>query len=225
MNANFLLMELNIESVKFLDIIESNSQSYIISNLSLFALLYKDNLQNVQNNIFNKTLFILNNSKIIENNVEFNITGNMLKTELEFDYKEIILQFEFQSKYNNNTDIRYVNCSVFKLNQSNYILQCKTNTSNIDTIIKGYSDLGNANLVILFNNEITKIYSEPIKFYHKFYYKIGKNGVVILAIIIPCLIIFLIILALIYYFKSKKRNEINKINKYDSESTNYGLKI
>ena len=212
----------NIESVQFLEIIESNSNNYIITNLTLFAFLYKDNLQNAQNDIFNKTLFILNSSKIIENNVEFNITGTMLKTEIEFDYKEIILQFEFQSKYDNNTDVKYENCYVFNLNQSNYLLQCKTNTTNIDKILKGYSDLGNATLVILFNNEIIKIDSEANKYYHKFYTKKHKNGVVILAIIIPCLLILLIIIALIYYIKSKKRKEMNK--NY-SESTIYPLNI
>ena len=79
--------------LQLLEILESSSHKFFISNMGLVLLLYQDNLINVEKDIFDKPLFILNNSETTENEKEFNITGNLLKSEINFDYKELVLEY------------------------------------------------------------------------------------------------------------------------------------
>ena len=67
-----------IKNIKSLDILEYNSQKIQIQNLSFLYILYKDNIQNAKEDIFNKSLYILSNSFINYNEKEFNVSGELL---------------------------------------------------------------------------------------------------------------------------------------------------
>ena len=179
-------------------------------------LLYKDNMLNTQKTIFNKPLFILNNSEIIDNNLEFNITGNLLKNEYDFDYNKLLLQYVLDLENSNISDIRNENCTIFNFNQSEYILQCRPNQTSKGNIVSAFSDLGDSNLLVVFKNNENLI---NIRDKHYYYSKNGQKGLStggILAIIITCLIVLIVLIGLIYYIKAKKMKETKKIT---TEST------
>ena len=182
--------------------------------MDLMDVLYKDNMLNAQKAIFNKPLFILNNSEIIDNNLEFNITGSLLKNELDFDYNKLLLQYKLKSENGNISDVRNESCNIFNFNQSEYILECKPNKTSKGNISAAFSDLGDANLVVVFkNNENPINIGDTNMKYTKYLFSKSKKGLSaggILAIIIACLFVLIVLIGLIYYIRSKKTKEINK---------------
>ena len=61
--------------------------------MGLDAFSYIDDLEKAKTLNFNKKLFILNNSDIISNKIEFDITGNLLQSNYDFNYDIIPLKF------------------------------------------------------------------------------------------------------------------------------------
>ena len=214
-----------IQSAELLEVLESNSGNYNITNLEILNLLYQNNLVNVPHENFTKPLFVLYNSEIMENRLEFNITGSLLENELDFNYQNLFLQYSLESETKNIVENRNETCFVFNLNQSEYGLQCKPNKNSIGNVITAFSDLGDANLVVLFKNKENLINIDRNQGNRQFFFKKNNSGLStegILAIKITCLVILVIIIGLIIYLKSNKKKEMH--SPY-SESTNIPFKI
>lgn len=101
----------DILNIKSLDLFEYDSKKVEIQSSSFLYSLYKNNIQNVQGDIFNKPLFFLKDSIVKNNEKEFNITGNL--KEDKFNYNKLILQFHSNNK--NNNESANSNCLIIKL--------------------------------------------------------------------------------------------------------------
>lgn len=104
-----------------------------------------NNLQNIgDSDIFNKQLFILDNSTmIIEDNV-LNITGTI--NNKSFNYENINLSLNTE----NSNEAKNISCKIIKLNEENYTLQCNPNGEKNFKADSAFADLGNDNLLINF---------------------------------------------------------------------------
>ena len=119
-----------IKVIKFLDIIEYNSQNIEIQNPSFLYRSYKDNIQTAREDILNKQIYILKNS-IVDNNSEkeFNIVGDLNKNINKLNNNQILLQFH---PAKNNSDIKNSTCYIINLNKTNenkLKLKCISNKS------------------------------------------------------------------------------------------------
>ena len=121
--------------------------------MDFMSILYGYNLLNAKKEVFNKPSFILNNSEIIQNSIEFNITGDLLNNEYDFAYNNLLLEYKLESENSNISDIRNENCTIFNFNQSKYILQCKPNRTFKGKKVSAFSYLDDANLVVFFKND------------------------------------------------------------------------
>ena len=139
-----------IIKVKILDKYEFGSQNVKFSGKSFIALKYMDNLQDSKEEIFNKKLYLLEDSKIEKKNGKFNITGKL--TENNFKYKNVNLQFNFKNNGNIGPEFKTASCTAIHSNDE-YILECTSENELKGEIGDPYSNLGDANLFIIFKNE------------------------------------------------------------------------
>ena len=200
-------------SIKSLDIIEVNSKKIEIQNSSFLHSLYKNNIENAVENIFNKSIFILEDSIITSNKKEFNITG---KLDREMNHTKIIFQFH---PYKESGKILKSNCRINNLDNKKYILQCIPKNQINSKIVDGYSNLGDSHLIVMYNDKNNKIQMDSS--INRDYPK-SSNGLsvgAIIAIIISSLIVFLgIIVAIIFIIKKKNNN--TKENNTNIENPN-----
>ena len=179
----------------------------VIGNTPL-AIKYRDNLQNVgDNNIFNKKLYIMDNSvlNIQNSNNEFNITG--IINDNSFNYTNLNLTINSESAKENVVNIP---CNVINNKDNNYTIQCKYNHILISELEGAFSDLGNENLIVNFNDNSNKTIEfaekEEILTLHKFTANEKNKGLKaggIIAIIVSCCVALIIILALFLLLKKK----------------------
>jgi len=203
-----------IKNIKSLDILEYNSQKIQIQNLSFLYILYKDNIQNAKEDIFNKPLYILENSIINSNQKDFNITGDLNINLDKLNNNQMILQFHSDK---NKSDIKNSTCYIInegKSNSNKVELKCSFNESYFFNIIDGYSKLSNENLFIIFKNIENKEKMDEIEPFNLRYHSkssssystgiiIGIIGGVIFNIIIETIII------IICYCKKRKKKIYN----------------
>ena len=182
-------------------------------------------MQNAKGEIFNKFLFTLNNSYIINNKNDFTIIGNLTENENEFNYKELYLIFSFMNENNIEKEIKNVSCNVSALNKSEYRLTCKPNESLNGKILKGFSYLNNSNLIIIFNEnrnninvDLSNSHTSTYRIYTK--KKKGYSSGEIVAIIISCSCASIIILLVILF---NKRKMLRK-RQISNDSTDCSLK-
>jgi hypothetical protein len=149
----------DILNVKSLDKFEFDGKKIEIQNSSFLHSLYKNNMENAKDDIFNKPLYILENSVVNNNEEEFNITGNLIGDNFNYNNK---LVFQFHSDKNNG-EVTNSNCSMIKSNEKEYILKCVPDSPINSKIVDGYSDLGDGKLIIMFKNDDNKIEMLPIK--------------------------------------------------------------
>ena len=202
-----------ILNVKSLDTLELNSQKGEILSSSFLHLLVKNNIQNVQEDIFNKPLYFLEDSIVNNNEKEFNITGSL--TEDEFNYNNLLLQFHSDK---NNSSVIKSNCGIIKSNEKKVILSCIPDNPINTTIIDGYSNLGDANLFVSFNQEKNKIEMKsnnggPIGGNYGKSSKGISTGVILAIIISICAIIIAVTIVAIRCRKSKKFEDKNITDK------------
>jgi len=141
-----------INNIKSLDILEYNSQKIKIQKSSFLYLLYKDNIQNAEEDIFNKSLYILENSIVYINEKEFNITGELNGNISKLKNNKILIQFHFDKNKNN---IKNSTCYIIDTKKSNVnkvVLKCNFSESFNYNIIDGYSNLNNESLIIICKN-------------------------------------------------------------------------
>jgi surface protein len=198
----------NLINVKILEKFEFDEKEENITEVSLFAEIFITNLQNAKGEILNKSLFILNNSYIINNKNDFTIIGNLMENENEFNYKELYLIFSFMNENNIEKEIKNVSCNVSALNKSEYRLACKPNELLNGKILKGFSYLNNSNLIIIFNENRNNINVDPSNSHSSTYriYTKKKKGLSsgeIVAIIVSCSCASIIIILVILFNKRK----------------------
>jgi len=193
----------DILNIKSLDIIEFNSQKIEIQDSSFLHTKYKNNIQNAVGNIFNKPLYILEDSIINSNENEFNITGN-----LEQESNNTNLFFQFHPDKNSENIIQS-KCEIYKLAEKKVILQCIPENQIISNIIDGYSDLDDGHLIVIFHNHDNKI---NMKYNFTINHSESGNRLAtgaIIAIIIASIFVIAgstAIIILIYKKKEKKKS-------------------
>ena len=181
--------------------------------MSLMSYKYKNHLQEVNTDYFSKPLYLLQDSFVEYNKTHFNISGNMNYS--DFNYTDLFLQFALVSE-ENNTEVKNASCTIIETNETEYTLECIPKSS----LIKGnlelpFSDLGDANLVVMLQNE-TNIIDMGNKGMSFKYFKARRNklsGGVIVAIILCCLFALAAILLVLYLIKA---NKIKRIRAEDS---------
>ena len=203
-----------IINVKSLDTFEINSQKYEIQKSSFLHLLYKNNLQDAKEEIFNKPLYILEDSIVNNNEKEFNITGNL--NEEEFNYNDLYLQFHSDK---NNLEIKDSNCYVIKSNENKYILNCIPGNKINSNIIDGYSNLGDGNLIVIFKKEENTIEMGPNQDIRLRDSSKKLSIGIIVAIIISAVVIILALI-LLPCLLCKKKKELEKKNNDNNNITN-----
>ena len=195
-------------NVKILEKCEFDEKEENITEVSLYAEIFITNLQNAKGEIFNKFLFILNNSYTTNNKNDFTIIGNLMESENEFSYKELYLIFSFLNENKIEKEIKNVSCNVSALNKIEYRLTCKPNESLNGKILKGFSYLNNSNLIIIFNENRNKInldLSNSHTSTKRLYMKKNKglSSGEIVAIIVSCSCASIIIILVILFNKRK----------------------
>ena len=198
----------DILNIKSLDIIELDSQKIEIQDSSFLHTIYKNNIQIAVGNIFNKPLYILENSIINSNEKEFNITGNL---EQEFNNTNLLFQFHPDK---NSEEIIQSKCVIYKLVEKKGILQCIPEKKIIANIIDGYSNLDDGHLIVMFHNNDNKINMNNNRTIN---YSESGNGLAtgaIIAIIIAAIIVIVgsIVTILIIFKKKEKKKESNNNN-------------
>ena len=118
--------------------------------VSQIAIRQMKHLQNIGNeDYFSKKLYLLNNAKTEVDDDEriFNLTGYI--EDDDFHYNTINLEI---SLLNNSEEVKLENisCDSIKINNTIYTLKCSTNKSMTGYLDSGFSNLGDANLIINF---------------------------------------------------------------------------
>ena len=204
----------DILNVKSLDKFEFDGKTIEIQSSSFLHSLYKNNMENAQGDIFNKPLFILENSVVNNNEKEFNITGNLIGDNFNYNNK---LVFQFHSD-KNNSEITSINCSMIKSNEKEYILKCVPDSPINSKIVDGYSDLGDGHLILKFMNDDNKIEMPPTKpdenkNITNIYFRKKNKGLStgeIIAIIISCCVVLLVVVIMVTIFR-KPKNLVEKV--------------
>ena len=212
----------DLTNVTVLKKYEFDGKEVYLTGTTFVAEFYMTNLQNAVSPIFNKTLFVLNNSYTINNKYYFTIKGNLMKNKKIFYHKELLLILSFLSENKTEKETKNVNCTVISLNQSECCLNCKPKESLNGEILQGFSYLNDSNLVINFNENESKIkvdlsISSGIKFYKK-----GKKGLStrgIVAIILSFTFSLFILLFVIIYTLKRKKGRVNESKKKEFDST------
>ena len=191
-------------------------QNISISSISPLALKYMNNLQDCNNdkNIFDKKLYILNNSELIQNNNVFNITGELIGNEL--NNKNINLELILLSE-NKEENIENVSCAINKLNQNNnnYRLICTCNEEMVGDINNSaFSMMENENLLVLFKDNKNYHLNYTNIQYQRFNRKSNKKGLSAgyIVLIIVASLIGLSIITIFMLLAIKKYNANNNIN-------------
>ena len=203
-----------ISNVKSLDIIESNSQKYEIQRTSFLHSLYKNNIQNAKDYIFNKPLYILEDSIINYSDEEFNITGNL--NEDDFNDKKLLLQFHSD---NNNEEIIKSNCWTNKLDEKKYILKCNPDEAINTFVVDGYSNFEDGNLIVMFHNEKNKIETKNTIIKKPPESSSGKSFAILIAIIVPAIVIIVGAIVIIVCIKKRKAKYIKDKDKDKDKSS------
>ena len=97
-------------NVKILEEYEFDGKKVNITEINLLAESFITNLQNDKTEILSKTLFILNYSYITNNEYNFIITGNLMKTGKVFNYMELLLTISFLPENKAEKETKNVNC-------------------------------------------------------------------------------------------------------------------
>ena len=164
--------------------------------------MHKDNIQNAEEDIFNKSLYILENSTVYINEKEFNITGELNGNISKLKNNKILIQFHFDKNKNNIKNSTCYLIDTEKSNVNKVVLKCNFSESFNYNIIDGYSNLNNGSLIIIYkniDNNIEMDETEPIKF--RFHWKSSSDistGAII-AIIIGSVIFIAIVWTLIFF--------------------------
>jgi len=195
------------------------------------ALKYINNLQKVgDSDPFEKKLYILDNLKVVVDNDinEFNITGNI--SDNGFNYKNLNLELTLLE--NSNEKNENISCISIDEGENIFTLKCNTDNEMKGLLTGAFSNLGNENLLVNFlgsgNNTELNFEQKLPNISKNFYniYKKSSGGIStggILAIIIPCIAIFIIV-SVIVILNLKKKTNINEnmtiISKVSSSENN-----
>ena len=196
-NANDKEIEFISSSFNFTFI----GQEVRILSYSSFSIEKSQNLLEISENIFDKKLYILDNSLVYlyNNNYKFNINGTM--DDETFPYDKIILTLNLD---NHKNKILNTTCSSNK-SDNNYILSCNSTREIKEKIITGFATFENE---ILFVNvtEQTGFSSSKFNFFStKNSSKISACAII--GIIIALLVIIISLILLFCYLKKKKGNK------------------
>ena len=155
------------------------------------------NLLEISENIFDKKLYILDNSivNLYKNNYKFNINGTM--DDESFPYDKIILTLNLDKDKNSLN----ATCSSNK-SDKNYIFSCNSTAAIKEKIISGFAALENGNLLVNVKEQTGFSSSKFYFFSTKRSSKLSAG--VIIGIIIVLLFVIISLILSFYYMKKKK---------------------
>ena len=168
-----------------------------------------NNLQNIgDSDIFNKQLFILDNSTMTLEDNALNITGTI--NNKSFNYENINLSLNTE----NSNETKNISCKIIKLNEENYTLQCNPNGEKNFKADSAFANLGDDNLLINFvavknstENPIDEIPNTIPRWINSFHYRKGKSlrtgGIV--AIVLASVAALIIIIAIIVCLRPSQK--------------------
>ena len=215
-NCTFETNGEEIENIQIDKNIESGDGDIEFSDIDIspIGLKYINNLQNVgDSDPFEKKLYILYNSKVVvdNDNNEFNITGNI--SDNGFNYKNLNLELALLE--NSNEKNGNISCISIDEGENIFTLKCNTDNEMKGQITSAFSNLGNENLLVNFldsgnNTELNFEQKLPNISKYKYNIYIKSSGGIstggIIAIIIPCIAIFVIVSIIIILYLKKKPN-------------------
>ena len=206
-NCSFISSGEEFELIKANYKFNFTEQDVEVISFSPNSIKDSENLLEIKNgDIFNKKLYILDNSTVtlFNNYYKLNFTGSM--TDKSFNYNKIDLTVNIKNDVNK---IINVSCLSIKLNEKNYTLTCDSKEIIEDEIISAFADLGKDNLLINILEEKKVIVDYRHSFITK---KKSKTNIgIIIAIILSFFLIFIIFIIIYYYLKMIKRNKIHII--------------
>jgi hypothetical protein len=192
-----------------------------ISSITPLAIKNMNNLQDCSyENIFEKNLYILNNSELVQDNEIFNITGELKENELS--YKNANLEFIILSEKEREERNENVDCSIYQLAQKNknYRLMCTCNKEMIGEINDiAFSLMENDNLLILFKEKYHLDYTKEEQYQEPYIQsKISKKegfsaGYIVLIVLGVVILLTAITIAIVL------RNRKTKLVENNNEST------
>ena len=215
-NCTFETNGEEIENIQIDKNIESGDGDIEFSDIDIspIGLKYINNLQNVgDSDPFEKKLYILYNSKVVvdNDNNEFNITGNI--SDNGFNYKNLNLELALLE--NSNEKNGNISCISIDEGENIFTLKCNTDNEMKGQITSAFSNLGNENLLVNFldsgnNTELNFEQKLPNISKYKYNIYIKSSGGIstggIIAIIIPCIAIFVIVSVIVILSLKKKPN-------------------
>jgi hypothetical protein len=203
-----------------------NQTIYVKANTPIAAKQMK-HLQNIgDGDIFNRKLFILDNSTMVLEDDVLNITGTI--NDKSFNYNDILLSLNTE----NSNEPKNISCKVIKLNEENYTLQCNPNNEKNFKADGAFADLGNENLLINFvdvensteddNDGIGEIQDESSAGINNFHIKKGKKlstgGIV--GIVLASLAALIIIITLLVCLRSREKYSNVDVATYSTNISN-----
>ena len=190
-----------IEFLKHSLIFKFSGQEVELLSYTGIALEQSNNLLEISSNIFEKKLYILDNSilYLYNDNYNFNINGTM--NDESFNNDKIILSFNFDD--NKNISLN-ASCSSIKSNLNTYFLNCISMRVISGKIKFGFSSFENENLLVIIINQTESTLNKSYLYRTKENSK--KKIATIIGIIIAILIVVISIIFTFYYLKKKKAN-------------------
>ena len=135
-----------------------------------------------------------------DNQYKFEIQGTM--DNKNFNYNNLVLTVNIDDK---KEEIINVTCTSQKLKEQNYTLSCTSSKVVKGNLNSAFSNLGNDNLVVHFEEKkISQFYHLSTK------QKKKVNAGIIAAIIICFLVVIILIILLLLWLKRKKKKEEQK---------------
>lgn len=173
---------------------------------SFIYLFYKDNIQSAKDEIFNKTLYILQDATITTSKKEFNITGDLYNAQKQLENKDKII-LEFYADKDKN-EIKNVTCNI--INENKVILRCIPEKKFNSNIINGYSNLKNGHLFVIFKNSENQIEIEEPEIFNNTYNKKNSDGlstgaIIGIVIAVVCVLVAGAVVAVVFLKKKNKK--------------------
>ena len=213
------LKNLNVTQVKIIPNFNFTYQDNVtIIGFTPFAKMYMNNLQDLDNkydNLQNSTIYILNNSFYNKYSTNlYNITGIMNPKPISnLENKNIDLMINLESESKIKTESR---CTIIKINESNYTLNCKYN-ENIKGDLQGAISFIDEDEILLVNfdggNNNTIITKNPTT---RKYISKKSNGLkpgAIVAIVLALAFALAAVIGVAICMKNKNISNVNKTEK------------
>ena len=205
-----------------------SSQNVSVIGISPIANAYINNIQNVGNEDFNLTVYILDHSKInkSETDLVYNISGT-IESNPKPSFKELVLMVNSEEDDNTFKDVENVNCNIVSIENNNYTLNCQGKKNVHYNLQSAIYNNGSEMLIVNFDeNENSKVMLNSTSSNRRTTFrksKKNKASIVAPIVIIPVAVIAITIITAIML--KKKPEKLNSERTSESTYNNINIKI